>query len=507
MDTPFATTDWQPTRPPEPEDVDLTDRLPTLITTLAAQTKTLYAHPYDPHSWLHRAKTLTELRYPELAVGDAHKALLLCRTLLSRLGEGEGRWELGHRMGFWMMRDEDCEGGGEVLEDGVGGVSGDEKAGEQERRITDLQSEAWRVEVGNLCKFPEAEEGRFSPRRYPWMRAEHRVRGDALLAVLNEEFAARTGRRGRRSALCEVRRHAFGKSGTDGRDSRDILGVFVTQDLPDGTFLMLDRSKTWGCIGPGPGGSVVNLRGGDGCANPLHLNMASDDAADDLRWVRGRAGVYAADIITLCRFLLCCKKDGVAHPLDHPLIARLTPLYRRQKVRLFSLEADFAIPVAWLQHLGIDVFADPNYDTWVLFEIKARENNNSWSDPLHHCVSPLFSLFNHSCEPNVTWNTGKDCVTLGIALQKDVKAGEQLFVFYDQYVEDQSLEKRRDRMWRWLEDDCRCSRCVREAAIEVARSSAVRDGGVGGSGSGGGDEKGSLDWDTAEKPVFPEDSW
>ncbi|TKA31234.1 hypothetical protein B0A54_15289 [Friedmanniomyces endolithicus] len=500
MDTPFATTDWQPTRPPEPGDIDSTDRLPALIGTLAAQTKAIYRHPYDPQCWLQRAKTLTELRYPELAVGDAHKALLLCRALLARLGEG--RWKPGYRMGFWM-REDDCDGVGEKT-----GESKDEDEGvaERERRITDLQSEAWGVEVGNLCKFPAAEEGRYLLRRYPWMRAEHRVRGDALLALLNEEFAARTSLRGRRNALCEVRRHAFGLSGADGRDSHDVLGVFALEDLPDGAFLMVDRSKTWGCIGPGLGGSVVNLRGGEGCANPLHPNMPSDDAADDLRWVRGRAGVYAADIITLCRFLLCCKKDGVAHPLDHPLIARLTPLYRRKKVRLFSLEADFAIPVAWLQHLGIDVFANPNYDTWVLFEIKARENNNSWSDPLHHCVSPLFSLFNHSCEPNVTWNTGKDCIALGIALQRDVKAGEQLFVFYDQYVEDQSLEARRESMWRWLEDDCRCSRCVREAEIEAARSS-VEWGGGGVDGSGGGDEKGSSDWDTAEKPVFPEDLW
>ena len=402
------------------------------------------------------------------------------------------------------MLEDGCEGVGEKT-GGLESKDEDEGVAEQERRITDLQSEAWRVEVGNLCKFPEAEEGRYLLRRYPWMRAEHRVRGDALLALLNEEFAARTSLRGRRSPLCEVRRHAFGLSGADGRESHDVLGVFALEDLQDGAFLMVDRSKTWGCIGPGLGGSVVNLRGGEGCANPLHPNMPSDDAADDLRWVRGRAGVYAADVITLCRFLLCCKKDGVVHPLNHPLIARLTPLYRRKKGRVVSLEADFAIPVAWLQHLGIDVFANPNYDTWVLFEIKARENNNSWSDPLHHCVSPLFSLFNHSCEPNVTWNTGKDCIALGIALQRDVKAGEQLFVFYDQYVEDQPLEARRDRMWRWLEDDCRCSRCVREAAIKAAQSNAEWGGGV--NGSSGGDEKGSLDWDTAEKPVFPEDLW
>lgn len=72
--------------------------------------------------------------------------------------------------------------------------------------------------------------------------------------------------------------------------------------------------------------------------------------------------------------------------------SRLTPSYRSTVYKSFCLEKDITILMEVLQNFGIDIFANHNFDTWVLFEIHARVINNSWSDPLATCVSPLFSL-------------------------------------------------------------------------------------------------------------------
>ena len=44
---------------------------------LIKHTKTIFKSPYEPRIWLHRARTLQRLGFPELAVGDAYKARLL----------------------------------------------------------------------------------------------------------------------------------------------------------------------------------------------------------------------------------------------------------------------------------------------------------------------------------------------------------------------------------------------------------------------------------------------
>lgn len=82
----------------------------------------------------------------------------------------------------------------------------------------------------------------------------------------------------------------------------------------------------------------------------------------------------------------------------HHHSARLTPSYRTTAYKSFCLEKDITILMEVLQNFGIDIFANQNFDTWVLFEIHARVINNSWSDPLATCVSPLFSLISKLAE-------------------------------------------------------------------------------------------------------------
>lgn len=108
MDVRFDPVQWQPSKPQEPGDAVLSGAYKSyLCDKLCERSKAILHHPYDPVLWLRRSSTLSRLRYPELAVGDAYKAKMLCQTHLAQLTDSSG-WYMGHRMGFWM-RDEPAE--------------------------------------------------------------------------------------------------------------------------------------------------------------------------------------------------------------------------------------------------------------------------------------------------------------------------------------------------------------------------------------------------------------
>src|ERR1700742_2260179 len=106
----------------------------------------------------------------------------------------------------------------------------------------------------------------------------------------------------------------------------------------------------------GVNGDYMNLHGGRGCYDPIHPNSVDDETKTDLRWVREKAGKLASSVLRNCKLLLCCVQDGVEHPLDHPLVARMTPTYLKDAVAKFSLTNDVAIPNEALIQFGIDIF-------------------------------------------------------------------------------------------------------------------------------------------------------
>jgi hypothetical protein len=361
----FDLRNWQPTHPDCRDDWRSFKDLPELAAKLPAQTRAIIQHPYDPALWLRRSGTLTKLKYPELAAGDAHKALLLACAALATLHD-RPHMRLGHRMGFWMV-DEDAQD----LEDEYPHAYDDEDddGNDLEERLANLQASAHCHLNWNLALSPTYEEGRYLQRPYPWTEDHHTTRGDDLLEEINAEFAtALSKERAAGATTCErpgciVKRHAFGEFSAGEKSSADVLGVFATSEIPTNTKLLVDVSRIWGCTGPGLNGSRENLHGGLGCTDPIHPNFEWEDAdTSDLRWIRDRAGKGAGDVIVRCRLLISSIRAGVMHPLDHTFIQRLTPTYRMEKVRLFSVEEDLAIQNECLQQFGVDIFANHNYD-------------------------------------------------------------------------------------------------------------------------------------------------
>jgi hypothetical protein len=460
MDKTFEPSELRPTRPPSPTPlphwrVNKTDVEHAL---LQQQTLSLLRHPYDPSSWIARAETLSILDFPELAVGDAYKAVRLCNSMLTFVSSrSEEAWSLGSSRGFWMREDHDSER--TCQQDGTD---------ELRSSLIDLLVGARGIQASNLC-YNHDREGKYVPQAYPWLEEKHRVRGQDVLEEINREIGTNKGKTPEGTPCVEVKRCSF-RPGEEDESEGAPLGVFSTCDLPKGYSILTDRTDFFGCSGPGLGNSKNVLGGSFGCLNPLHPDHADDESSHDLRWVRERAGQYAAEPLLLCRTLLASVETNSQSPLGLPALARLTPTYHRQYPKPFRPSTDIEIPNEALQQFGIDIFANPHYDSWVLFTLAARLRNNSWSSPVAAALNPLFSLFNHSCEPNVEWQTRKDHRTIDLSISRDVVAGEQLFVEYDGFMHDSPLEDRRARLAKWIDGPCLCTRCVREERTALVLS-------------------------------------
>lgn len=330
--------------------------------------------------------------------------------------------------------------------------------------------QAYQLQNANLC-YRQYGEGRFVPQDYPWLEAKHRVRSQNVLDDISSEIAVNIQAKSTMGSPCiQVKRCTF-QPGEEDESDMSSLGIFATCSVQKGHTILVDRTEFFGCNGPGPNNCRSNLQGASGCGHPLHPNIESDEGKQDLRWVRERTGKFAADSLLLCRVLLACVQENVDSPFDLSALARLTATYHRQKAKTFWLERDIVVINDALEQFGIDIFANSNYDTWVLFTIMARLNNNSWTNPTVVSLNPIFSLFNHSCEPNVEWESMKDHRKVAMHVSRDVAAGEQLFVEYDSYIHDEPVDERRRRLTKWIDGSCMCTRCVREdKALQLTTS-------------------------------------
>jgi hypothetical protein len=188
--------------------------------------------------------------------------------------------------------------------------------------------------------------------------------------------------------------------------------------------------------------------------------------------------------------------DVNTHPLKAPIVARLTANYDSDVLFYFSYEHQIVNPTRLLQTLGIDVFANLSYDTWVLETIRHRLCNNRLGAQLpgrrgqtpHMLMAlhPCYAMLNHSCEPNVAVAAGRhgapafrdghgaavenasgdgEGAMITILAMRDIKAGEELFVSYIGGVEHMSREQRNRRLMAWLgKEGCKCPKCEREGA-------------------------------------------
>jgi len=428
---------------------------------------------------------MRELGFPEIAVGDAFKAYLLMdrehddpetkKSVYEILGqalldchchwEAAELWEKAEKQyPRWNIAGEKATGLRELLrrkEAAAAFLGGTEQ--EQKDRLKD---------------------GGVFTVKYPWTVLSWTperplTRSSRLVALINDELRGKDG-----EAKCYLDRSTLAADEND-----DMLGMFANAEIQSGDCILLNYTATGVCSTPAPNScancyaSLPESPEQAQCCSEIYcspqcVNLAMSTyhkalCGKDFSWLQETARDLTHNAsplrpLLMLRFLATCVQAGMQNsPLDHPLIARLQPLANKNHLDVFTLTESVAIPFKILEQLGVDVFANRNFDTSILHSIWTRlANNKAGSTDLRlgfvDEITPHLPLFNHSCEPNVEWRRDMGSTTVRFFAKKRIKKGEELFCSYV-HVGDRGVEERREMLWPWFEGECLCERCKRES--------------------------------------------
>jgi hypothetical protein len=187
------------------------------------------------------------------------------------------------------------------------------------------------------------------------------------------------------------------------------------------------------------------------------------------------------------------------HPLDLPEVkyiwgdystnrvtaestSSLDPFDGFPRILPFSFHLNVLLPIHMLEKMDINIFTTSHlYAPWVTNTLYAKFRGTASArqgldgKPEVSSVHPLWCLANHSCDPNVVWEkegsikfwTRKDRVKWK-GKNERAKAGLQKGDEVLSHYCDINLPVKERREWAVgaLGGDCRCERCMWEAALE-----------------------------------------
>jgi hypothetical protein len=487
-------------------------------------TASLINSPYDAQLYLKRSKIYESLGYPDLAAGDAYKALLLVDEIEDASGEyheqalsafqEDGKLEdvLSQCYQILITSLNKCGCPRSAYDFGVQG----------ERRLsqgifTNLQNEILQkyqtpgenqddsFEVSDL-----PNTGLVRRELYPWNEYEPDRNSDDYVSALNEQLKEVAPK-------CKVKVTELPVL-TGGIGVNKQLGLFAKNDIAPGeialqeTSLLTANNQLHDALCDACSAELPELKDGEfwACPDCDDIIFCSQKCLDSALESYHPA-ICGRDIDSVARdtdpkeaadalyFLLVARAIAMSETQNkHPLrLKEVSPLWgdflptptsslEETKPSLtFSFTYNILYPLHILTQMDLDIYATtPSYDFWILNTMFAKfrgvasgRPNRRTGKPEVCAVHPLWCLANHSCSPNVIWEwsgdikltarTAEQIVLWGekAGLDEDrnggIKAGEEIMNHYC----DINLPVGQRREWAAgpLGGDCMCERCVWEA--------------------------------------------
>ncbi|KAF2742131.1 hypothetical protein M011DRAFT_462671 [Sporormia fimetaria CBS 119925] len=469
-------------------------------------TRRILESPYDPELWTERAGYFLKLNYPELAAGDAYKAGLLFDRAAAHAGEEANTTPTQARLKAYMILGQalyDCHGhleAAEYWEEVAKKVPGDYARGKAAGLRALLEQKERAAAAAGLGGSVQEQKDRLKDGgvltvRYPWLPERHRTRTPEALTQVNDELTN-----------IEPQYCCLAKSKLDDRES--TMGVFATEDIQPGKCVLIDRTPIGACSNSG-GFICGNCFGRVKCppiqssccpnlsAHAAHAAMAEPSSellvycsaacydlamntyhkalcGKNFEWLHEPARgleLNASPIrpLLVLRLLASCVQTGQnTSPLDLPIISRLQSLTGCGHMDVFTFNESIVAPIRILEQLGVDVFANSNYDTMVLHSAWTRIANNKAGSPDPNRgyidgLGALLPMLNHSCDPNVESKREDGSTTTRFYTKKHISKGEELCHSYLD-VTGMTLEQRQESLWPWFEGLCLCQKCKMESA-------------------------------------------
>jgi hypothetical protein len=499
--------------------------------------------------WLTRGKTLLKLQYPELACGDAYKALQLILTSRNR------NLKLTHGVRIEVAKELIARDGNshilatELMASSIGTNQILTRLDELEYSLVLAQallmansfSECLSIIRENVGRFPEAPELKYLRRgaraalahdisaqeatghsqqdieenvasgeayveSYPWMSNEASRRTD-IIHDINDNLT-RASREQCFVKKSNIRDKIPVPNPEEREDALEVLGIFAKTTIPgerrvlkDYTSLCAVDDTTRRCSACGnllPHHPIqqpcckmklCSYSCRDSSNTFYHSAVCGKDLDqyDNAKQSPSASRVTVTESRLMLRALAFAVNFSNFHPLQVPIISRLTSPQGgalSDVTHAFSLSKHIIEPIDMLTRLGIDVYANHNFDTWVIQTIDGRLRINSRdniddlsSDHYYIAVNPLYTFFNHSCRPNVTYEENKKgpSSTLRMKTTRKIKAGEELFISYISEDLELHVSERQEKLRPWFGHDCQCERCVEEMREQDGEHSEYED--------------------------------
>ncbi|BEI93697.1 uncharacterized protein CcaverHIS019_0601560 [Cutaneotrichosporon cavernicola] len=139
--------------------------------------------------------------------------------------------------------------------------------------------------------------------------------------------------------------------------------------------------------------------------------------------------------------VLAVAAQGEIHPLDVPEVKYICGDFTPHRTLPWNFKYNVEKPLHILETMDVDIYAHPEFDLWVLNTIyaKTRGTASARKNPLDGkpdvaTVHPLWCLANHDCDPNVWWDwAGTIALTAceeRIAGSPGVKKGQEILNHY-----------------------------------------------------------------------------